>query len=192
MGAFHRQWSCTAHNRSNAAIIYCGRHCRSVVAHLFITSVSTSRGGALIMRCSTWGRCTAASLNGPRLCLSCEVKEWNTEWNTEYPLAGLPIKHVLDATHFREANTRSWREADLLILQMVMASGQEGVIMPFPSHIYHECEKPSQRYEKGQITCFEVLPDFQGRTITLAHPDDPNIMYKYGIFGETPVSRTTT
>ena len=56
-----------------------------------------------------------------------------------------------------------------------MTSEQEGVT-PFQYHIYAEYETPSQQYENGQITYFDVCTGLprpcHNTTTTLAHLDE--------------------
>ena len=65
------------------------------------------------------------------------------------------------------------------------------VLSRFPSHDYPEYETPSEQYENGPIAYFEVSPAFEGRIITLGHPDETHIQ-KYGKIGKIPVPLTRT
>ena len=79
--------------------------------------------------------------------------------------SGVPTKHVLGATHFREA--QKLRQAALSIPRVVMTSEQEGV-MPSPFQIYPENEMPSPKYENGHFTRFGVITGLpKGRAITV-------------------------
>ena len=68
--------------------------------------------------------------------------------DTEYPLAGLPIKLVLGATHFPEP--RRSREGSFLNPRVVIAPDGAG-LSPVSFHDYPQYKTPSKQYENGPI-----------------------------------------
>ena len=91
---------------------------------------------------------------------------------TQYPLAGLPIKQVLGAIVAPFRGAQKSERSSFIISQSrddIWIGG--GSRPPHLIHDYPEYETPSKPYEKGPITHFSG-------TITLAHPDEPHIYEK--------------